>query len=946
MATFIPNIGDVTPEVEYFRPNLELMAGYLETRQGQFNAARDELNTMYNTLMSLDLTLDENKKRREEYFKAADQQIKKFANVDISLPENIAAAKRVFTPLVEDEAMSDDFLFTSKIKNIITTAEKFRNSSEEEDRARYNPESIKYAQLKQQEYINASPEARKGVSNSTIRYVSNVNLMEKATALAKEMDLNVTIDSITGGYKVTNKNGQLITPQLQQAFTDAFMSDPEVVEYYEQRAYVDVQSQIQSLAPQLGYQGAIDALSQTLQASSQLLFAKNAEEAKKAKEVLDAQRRIIENKIETEGIVEGSEAHREYLNVLKNLETASNNQEIAAQGLGLSLNQLNSTEDLYSLAFRLSLSEDIQRAAQILSDRGMEQTVKEDAFALEAVRQQNRLELALFKAELDNAGSSSSGQTGVSWDPVQAAVDAGARSRGAEGTEYAGNLDITTAKSALKGYVDIEEDMYRKFITNFLSKENGGYLSSVGGGSANGKAAVDAYLTELDGLGPLERQKRIADDLLEISQSGHSYDAKALEDMEAMVNSIAAANNAVNGTVYQSHKLLQQEYAGQPDELMLSELMFDDAGVILSESQFVNQATDFVNANIARQDGGRGFDQNKYTSYRQAFDNYGSAYPTYAQADPNKLKELYQVYKNNIDNIYKNNSVNVHQYFDPDIVGGGSSRAFEVNASYVADPMTYYNKKKAGHQNSKKAFTVIAGTVMAAKNSDSYIYPGSMIENNYFGLDAFPDGEDNKMVIENTATELLNSFLQTAQKSNDGSSVGRPTAIVDVAKGITIGDKRYVATQITFDENYMAGLKEDNPGKYKDAPSKYTIFTPQEAMPVGYFPSDGSGALMASIIASGERTTQFPQGLGSVTYTYDDESGLIQVYGKIKSLNPENGGYEMREYVESVDEENFDIVRNSVWNVVQATLESNEQRLKELEAAQGITRVTDPNKLK
>ena len=948
MATFIPEIGDITPQVEYFRPDLEQMAGYLQIKQGQFNAARDELNTIYNQLKSLDLTLDDNKERREKFFVNVDQELKKLSNVDLSLPENITAAKRVFDPLVEDDAMMEDILFTSRLKNLAATAEKFRNSSIEEDRKRYNPQTLDFIALKQQEYINASPEARSSVANSGIRYASNVNLMEKATALAKEMDLNVSIDTVTGGYRVTNKNGQLVTPQLQQAFTDAFMSDPEVVDYYRQSSYIGIQSQIQSLVPSLGYDGAVAAISERLQASSELLFAKNLEEADKAKKVLESQARIIENKIETEGLVEGSEGHREYLNVLRNLEQAERNVEVSAQGLNISRSQMAGLDNLYDLGFQINLTQDIARAAQVLSDRGMEQSITEDKYYLESVKQQNRINLEILKSQLKE--STSTGNQGdpnaPGWDPIDAAISAGARDRGAEMTEPAGNLDITSSKSALNDYIGSRDKLYSQFIANYLSKENGGYLSSAG--SDNGKAVAENYLKLLETLNPADRAAQIERDLAEIKQSGHTYDAKVLESITAMETSIIAANQEINLITQQSAQLLMQNY-NDPDQLELAGLLFDESNSLVSEERFVNNATDYINANIVRQDGSRGYDQDLYTDYRVPFDSYGSAYPTYAEADPDRIRELYAEIKNGIDNIYKNQSVNVHKYFDPDInaIGSqGSTRAFEVTASYTADPMTYYDEKKAGHFNSVQGYTVLAGTVMAGKNSDSYIYPGSMIENNYFGLDAFPDAEDYKQDSDNIGQDIIDDFIRRSKINNKSTTAGRAYSVIDVAKGVQIGNKRFVATQVTFSPDYIEGLKELNPNKYKDIGNTYTIFTPQESMPVGYFAGDGSGALMSSIINSGERTTSFPGGMGSVTYTYDNESGLIEVYGRIKELNSATGGYEFKQYVESTDEENFEIVRNSVWNVVQAAMESNEQKLKELEAAQNITRVTDPKKLK
>ena len=942
MATFIPGVGDITPQVEYFRPNLELMTGFLETKQGQFNAARTELNSVYNELKNLDLTLDENKSRREEFFKSADQQLKKLANVDLSLPENISAAKRIFNPLVEDAEMVEDLMFTGKLKNIVSTGEKFKNSSIAEDRKRYNPFTSQYAALKQQEYINASASGRKLIASSNMGYASNVNLMEKATALAKEMDLNVTIDSVTGGYRVTNKNGALVLPHLQEAFTSAFSNDPEVADYYRQKSYITVQNQIQSLAPQIGYDAAVQEVGLSLQASGQLLFAQSQEEVSKVKSVLVAQQQRIENKIKSEGIVEGSKEHRDYLEVLKNIESATEAQE-SISTRSASVNNIASTEDLYNLAYQLDLASDISNASEVLAQRDSEQTITEDKFALEQVKQNNRINLALLKAQL-KAETGSSGTRdangNVVGNPLQDIQNMTPADRGAAMTEAALSLDIAQADKALKQYAGLHEDAYVDLVTDYLSKENGGVLSSANG---TGKEATVRYFEELEKLTPAEKEERVKQDLEEIVSS-ENYNGFMYENLLSIENSINAANNEIASVTQQAFNNLVSQYDnGNEERFELFERAFAPDGSLLSEEEFVERASAYITESL-------NLGLSSFLDYRKPIAT-GKGTAIGNKPSEALLRNEYEEIQKDLNAQFKNASVNVHSYFDPDILsnpkGEGSAYSFEVTKSYNLDPYAYYNEKFPGHNNSINAFTALGGLIDASKGSSALIYPGTMSNNNYLLQDDFEDRDENSYNSENLGTILLNQYVMDAYMSGKSSSASRPMATLDMGKGVIVGDQKYVAAQINFSPSYVENLKENGGDKFEDIESTYTMFVPQSKIGVGIFASDGTGALMSSITQGvGERTTTFPNGMGEVTYSYDKETGLIKVYGNVRTADASTGIFNIDTYVEYTDEESFEDVRKSIWNLVDNQGQQNDQVQRRIEAENGIIRETDPANLK
>ena len=946
MATFIPEIGDITPQVEYFRPNLELMAGYLETRQGRFNQSRDELNSVYTQLKSLDLTLDDNKQRREEFFKAADQELKKLANVDISLPENLTAAKRIFDPLVKDDAMVEDLLFTGKIKNVLSTAEKFKNSSNEEDRKRYNPMSVQYAALKQQEYVNSSGEARKAVAASNMGYASNVNLMERATALAKEMDLNITVDTLNGGYKVTTKNGQLVAPSLQQAFTSNFMNDPEVQEYYRQQAYVNVQSKIQELVPQMGYDAAVEALEGVLKAQSELAYATEKSKVQEARKKLIAKKAMMENQIQSEGIIAGSEEHRDYLDVLRHLEMAGEEEEYVDSKLASTAKQISSLNDLYNLSYNLDLTSDIYSAASVLANKNAEMTTTEDKFALAEQQHQYKMSEIAYKASFDTESNNSPGGPGGKLEAIDWSVNEGAVDRGAMNVEKALEQDILQSESALDYYSQEQDKVYQTLVYDYLSAKNGGVLGSTNG--KGGKAAADKYFAELNQMTPAEKKARIESDYQEILESG-KYNVELSENFEGLNNSQKAANDEHKAAVGAIAGNIMSQFDGYQNQILSQFYLNNDE--LPTKEEFIEKVIPFIESSI--NDGLGGMPGTEaFVKKRVKTGGYNYMVPsagglttrTSYSVDPEAIGKFYDNIKGAISTGYKNANVNVHKYFTPNVTGDGSALSIKVDKSYVLDPYLYYKESAQGHAETYKGYLINAGLRSAFNNSDGYIYEGSIRENDFFMSEGFEDADDNKATEGNIGLFMLDQMAIESKKNQDSKSESRRLAILDVADGVVIGDQKYVEAQYTFEPAFLEELKDQYPKM--DFPNKITAFAPENAMPVGYYADAGSKALLASIRVAGERITTLPNNTGSITYTYDEENRLIEAVGKIREVDGGTGGYAVKFYSDAVSEEGFDFLRKNIQSVYNAVQENNKALLDQFEKERGVIRVTDLQKLK
>lgn len=370
MATFIPQIQDQAPELKLFSPDFEMMNNWLATKQTKYNQASLELGSIYAQLKALPLTAEENIATRDQFIKDAEIQVKKLAEVDLSLPENYRAARGIFNPLLENEDIMTDLSFTLKANAMVKANQAFKNSSVEEDRKRYNPNNDVFVSLKLNEFKMGDSATRKAMAKQNFNFVNNVNLFQKYLDITKSLDFDVVYESAPTykgtmlPYMVKQKNGKEITPQAYNRLSRLFNTDPDVQAYYNQKGYVTVQSELQELIPTVGYDAAVQAISQKYNNSESI---KKALESKKTLETeikaAEETKKSYESKASKVGIIPGSKEHMAYLQANADLGLATEEYKaVVEESRNLSL-VANNLSDLYQAAGNYMYNNDLSVTA-------------------------------------------------------------------------------------------------------------------------------------------------------------------------------------------------------------------------------------------------------------------------------------------------------------------------------------------------------------------------------------------------------------------------------------------------------------------------------------------------------------------------------------------------------------------------------------------------------
>lgn len=508
MATFLPQIQDVTPELKLYSPNFELMEKWLSVKQERYDQNALALGTMYSSLKQLPLSLEENITSRDQFLKDAENQVKRLAEVDLSLPQNYKAARGIFTPLLEDEALMTDVSFTLKQNALLRTNQAFKNSFEEEDRKRYNANNDIYAALKLEEFRNSTPERRSAMAKSGVSFTNNVNIFERAQKIAKDNGLDIVYESSptdkNGNINQVvfkYKNGEKVVGVAYNKLMGTLGKDPFVQDYYKQQGYINVQSELQQLAPIMGYEAALQTVVSkygideiSIKESQEKLATAESERVIKSSQVAN-----YESKISSEGIIPGSKEHRDYLRLKAEsqmvVEEAS---QLQTQAFEMGIAGSASLENAYANAGRLALNTDIKSAAY---DMAMSESSKEMVAnpLFEQALKVRKLEIDAMKAAKDGGGQVTYDQNGM---PVLSYAEQDAAVSGE---------DVSTIELAEgKDKIEVISNGLAQDAKDLISPSNPDGLygmldmySQAGGtfeGYDNGRLAPRSIVTEINNL--------------------------------------------------------------------------------------------------------------------------------------------------------------------------------------------------------------------------------------------------------------------------------------------------------------------------------------------------------------------------------------------------------------------------------------------------------------
>jgi hypothetical protein len=101
MATAF-NPSSVIPDISVEAPDFSMLTRAASSVQGRYLEGFNRYRSTLSSLLNANITSDDNKKFRSEYFKKIDEYLTNLSGVDFSNPANASVANTLIDPLVKD----------------------------------------------------------------------------------------------------------------------------------------------------------------------------------------------------------------------------------------------------------------------------------------------------------------------------------------------------------------------------------------------------------------------------------------------------------------------------------------------------------------------------------------------------------------------------------------------------------------------------------------------------------------------------------------------------------------------------------------------------------------------------------------------------------------------------------------------------------------------------
>jgi|TARA_B110000977_G_scaffold70422_1_gene95623 hypothetical protein len=459
MATYIKGADTYLPDIKPFTPDYKFLSAVLETRQDKYDTNFKATNDLYNKVVYADLSRNDTKERRDQYAEQIAPQIEKISGMDLSLAQNVNAAKDVFAPFYEDDITVKDVVYTSRYREEMKTANLLLNSPDRTVQAKYWKTGERAMQYQMDAFINADPD--KALQMGLPKYVPDANLFEMSQQMLENMDppLKMKRDRFAkkanpkfnpnkpvsetnqreianSDWIITEQNGAQVTGAALQQIRNRLMEAPRVQAAYQTEAYVKgmdwaTQAVNEGRAANIE-QGQELWASETirrLDTINELRMAQDMQALSKAEKANVS----WANYKGANGIIEGSQldqANTEQLSRTEQFKAALEAKKRIREEAALPSKTLGNTlNKAYSMLMQNNIMGDMREAAQAWSARDYEYEMRENKYALqdkqfkmdmskiranaknalnlEGVKQKNRVDLEVLKTQLEGSRSNS-----------------------------------------------------------------------------------------------------------------------------------------------------------------------------------------------------------------------------------------------------------------------------------------------------------------------------------------------------------------------------------------------------------------------------------------------------------------------------------------------------------------------------------------------------------
>ena len=423
MATYIKGHKNFYPDIKPFTPDYKFLSATLDATQAKYDAGWKAQNDLYNKVVYSPLTNPNSLEYQRQYAEKLGPSLEKITGMDLSLEQNVQAAKSAFAPFFEDEEVVYDMVWTGAYNEAVNKFSSLASSSNEETRQLANIDvGMGKLDIDRRKFMEAG---RGQLRNQPLpELILDADLVRNAQKYLSALDPGLTISLPVPNLKnsgkvdasgnpilveddqfiITQKNGNLIEGAAYEQIMNALYDDPRVQKFYNAKSYVQAHNTAAGLVESGLAPSEQAGLNMWAKEQVSRLEEKNLQYQSKKEYDLRKQTQVNvnwDNYSNNHGVVAGS---TDEITMRANLSDAEK-IKIDLDRL-FKQNQFAQSDDIdegalmnkaMAMLSNYNMDKDMRTAARQFSLREMEITQEVNPYALERLENRNRRNLQIEK---------------------------------------------------------------------------------------------------------------------------------------------------------------------------------------------------------------------------------------------------------------------------------------------------------------------------------------------------------------------------------------------------------------------------------------------------------------------------------------------------------------------------------------------------------------------
>ena len=431
MATYIKGEKNFYPDIKPFTPDYKFLSATLDARQAKYDAGWKAQNDLYNKVVYSPLTNPNSLEYQRQYAEKLGPSLEKISGMDLSLEQNVQAAKSAFAPFFEDDEVVYDMVWTGAYNDAIKKYQDLATSNNQETRELANSEvSLRKLEIDRRKFMEASRGELQ--SQPLPELILDADLVQNAQKYLSALDPGLTISMPIPNMKdtgkvdgqgnpilmedknfiITQKNGSLVEGPAYEQIMSALIDDPRVQKFYNAKSYVQAYDFAETMIGKGVFATEQEGLNAWASEQISRIENKNLEYQTKKEYELRKQNEVNvnwDNYTANHGVVPGS-----YDENIKNQNLSDAERMKIDLDRLFKINQFAATADpddeaLFSKAMALlsnyNIDTDVRKAARQFSMREMEVTQEQNNFELENLKYKHDWNLQIKKYELEETAA-------------------------------------------------------------------------------------------------------------------------------------------------------------------------------------------------------------------------------------------------------------------------------------------------------------------------------------------------------------------------------------------------------------------------------------------------------------------------------------------------------------------------------------------------------------